>query len=72
MIIDETELKVRFSYHPPTGAEQALFYRDMREGAKRLADFIVDHTPHSREQALAITALEECVMWANAAMARRS
>jgi len=31
----------------------------------------VANTPESREQSLAITALEEAVMWANAAIARR-
>ena len=35
-----------------------------------MAEEIVKHTPPSREQSLALTALEECVMWANAAIAR--
>jgi hypothetical protein len=31
----------------------------------------VEHTPESREQSLALTNLEQAVMWANAAIARR-
>jgi hypothetical protein len=32
---------------------------------------ILDLTPESREQSLAITHLEQATMWANAAIARR-
>ena len=42
----------------------------IRSIAKEFSDAIVDHTPYSREQSLAITALEEATMWAVAAIAR--
>lgn len=45
-------------------------YVALRDHAKQLAIRIVESTPPSREQALALTKLEECVMWANAAIAR--
>lgn len=63
------ELEKRFTYHPPTG-NQANRYAFTREDAKKLAEAIVKRCPDSRERALALTKLEECVMWANAAIAR--
>jgi hypothetical protein len=63
------EIATRFTHHPPTG-DQPAKYQLIREKARRLAEFIVDATPESREQSLAITSLEETVFWANAAIAR--
>jgi hypothetical protein len=71
MAIDDEELEIRFTYHPPQGG-QAQQYEDIRLQAKVLARTIVAMTPESREQSLAITALEEMVFWANAAIARRA
>lgn len=64
------ELANRFTYHPPTGT-QAERYEAIRSRAHEFADFIERTTPESREQSLAMTALEEAVFWANAAIARR-
>lgn len=64
------ELDVRFTYHTPKG-NQPHRYVDLRSKAKELAALILSSTPESREQSLAITALEEAVFWANAAIARR-
>jgi hypothetical protein len=47
-------------------------YQLLRDAAKEYADAIVELVPTSREQALALTKLEECVMWANAGIARRT
>ena len=58
-----------FTYHPPKPG-QAERYQTIREIAKGLAMFLEDHCPESRERSLAMTKLEECVMWANAAIAR--
>jgi hypothetical protein len=69
-VIDADELAVRFTYHAPHRDQQER-YQEIRDHAARLADFIVTNSPDSREQALAITKLEEAVMWANAAIARR-
>lgn len=63
------QLVNRFSYHAPKG-DQALRYELIRDHAHDLAAFIVDKTPESREQSLALTKLEEAVMWANASIAR--
>jgi hypothetical protein len=66
-----TEIETRFTYHAPKEGQPAK-YTAIREQAKDLAQYVVDHTPESREQSLVLTAIEEAVMWANAAIARRS
>jgi hypothetical protein len=68
--MDGKELETRFTYHKP-GGTQGQRYIDIRDKAKDLAYFIVENTPESREQSLSITALEEAIFWANAAIARR-
>ena len=42
----------------------------IRSKARALAHFIDKSVPDSREKSLAMTKLEECVMWANAGIAR--
>lgn len=63
------EIMQRFTYHAPKG-DQPARYEKMREQARELAFVINDLVPECREKALAITKLEECVMWANAGIAR--
>ena len=46
-------------------------YEQIRNQGLEMAVMIKNLTPESREQALAITSLEQAVMWANAAIARR-
>jgi hypothetical protein len=58
-----------FTHHPPKG-DQVERYAMIRAGAKTLAGDILLLTPASREQSLALTNLEQAVMWANAAIAR--
>lgn len=64
------ELDRRFRYHPPVD-DQPDRYHVLRGIARRFADDIVRLTPDSRERSLALTNLEQAVMWANAAIARR-
>lgn len=68
-MITEIDLNNRFSYHPPREG-QASLYVQIRDRAHELARFIVNNSPASREQSVAITKLEEVVMWANAGIAR--
>lgn len=63
------DLERRFTHHPPKG-NQATRYELIRDQAHNLAALINDNAPDSREKSLAITSLEEAVMWANAAIAR--
>jgi len=62
-------LERNFSYHAPKG-NQAERYLTIRETAKALAKLINKICPPSRERSLAMTKLEESVMWANASIAR--
>ena len=67
------EMKVRidnnFTYHSPTG-DQPERYTQLRAKAKELAYLIAELVPPSREQSVALTQLEDAVMWANAGIAR--
>jgi len=63
------DLDRRFTYHPPKG-DQNVRYMKVREKAKEFAELICMHSEPSREQALAITKIEEAVMWCNAGIAR--
>ena len=68
---DSTTDKIEkaFTYHPPKDGQPERYTR-LRDAAKDLALLIHDLTPYSREQSLALTNLEQAVMWANAAIAR--
>lgn len=68
--MDVAELTTRFTYHTPHG-DQAERYQYLRDQALSLAGAICANTPESREQALALTNLEQAVFWANASIARR-
>lgn len=58
-----------FRYHPPH-SDQLARYVVIREAGATLADLMVHVCPGSRELSLALTNLEQAVMWANAAIAR--
>ena len=57
-----------FTYHPPTGEQQAR-YQGLTQDARTLAFTILMVCPDSREKSLALTKLQEVRMWANAAIA---
>ena len=67
--VDSKKIETAFTYHAPTG-DQPDRYVDIREKAKNLAYTFTMHCPPSRELSLALTNLEQAVMWANAAIAR--
>lgn len=69
MDVDEQDLTKRFTHHPPK-ANQTERYEDLRHHAKLLAHKMMKACPRSRELSLALTHLEEAVMFANAAIAR--
>ena len=66
----QNDLETRFSYHAPRGTQASRYVR-IRAQALDFAEYLEEECPPSRERSLAITKLEECVMWANAAIARR-
>lgn len=65
------ELLKRFTYHTPLGNQPEL-YGLICNGGLELAQIVDEYCPDSREKSLAITHIEEAVMWANAAIARNS
>lgn len=58
-----------FTYHPPKEGQPEK-YEALRKKAKQLAYVVDGVCPDSREKSLAMTKLEEVVMWANASIAR--
>jgi hypothetical protein len=58
-----------FTYHAPV-PDQLPRYEQIRKEGKELALLLEVLCPQSRELSLALTKLEEVVMWANAAIAR--
>lgn len=70
MTDDERErIKRDFSYHAPKGDQQSR-YSGLRGACGDVASLIMVYCPDSRERSLALTKLEEAVMWANASIAR--
>lgn len=70
--LSEEEIKRldnNFTYHKPKGDQQERYVM-LRSHAGSLAKDILALCPKSREQALALTKLEEAIFWANAAIAR--
>ncbi len=67
--MDAADIANRFTYHQPK-SDQTTRYEMIRQHAHGLATLINNHAPDSREKSLAITHLEDAVMWANAAIAR--
>lgn len=63
------EIENAFTYHSPN-VESIEAMKDLRETARGLAYKLEQFCPYSREYSLAKTKLEECIMWANAAIAR--
>lgn len=62
-------IEKNFTYHPPKEGQPEK-YTAIRDKAKDLALMVDDLVPDSREKSLALTKLEETVMWANAGIAR--
>lgn len=56
--------------HPPTHPSAVERFEFIRSEAKKLGHVLVDACPPSRELSLAITAVEQAVMYAVAAIAR--
>jgi hypothetical protein len=67
--MDADDLKNRFTYHPPREGQPPR-YEKLRFNGHNLAEMINELCPDSREKSLAITSLEEAIMWANASIAR--
>jgi hypothetical protein len=67
--IDLDNLKNRFTYHSPQGDQPARYER-LRAKALEFAQLIMEDCPSSAERSTALSQLDACVMFANAAIAR--
>lgn len=71
---DKTGMHLRVEHdltlHPPQSDEVNQTLDSLREGAKLFAHLVIDATPLSREQSLAITNIEQALQWAIAAIVR--
>jgi hypothetical protein len=65
--MDKSEIERRLAYHPIKG-DQRFLYESNRSMYIRMAEFITS-LGDSREMALAMTALQESLMWVNAHIA---
>ncbi|MEV2911430.1 hypothetical protein ABNF65_23200 [Paenibacillus larvae] len=63
------QIENNFKYHAPKEGQPEK-YTAIRGKAEELAHLIDESCPNSREKSLALTNLEQAVMWANAAIAR--
>lgn len=64
----DEEITEIFTYHRPFG-NQAERYEALRECGRVLAMLIQRACPESREKSLAITSIQQSIMWANASIA---
>ena len=67
--MEQKDLNNRFTYHAPKSGQPEI-YTHIRAKAKELAETINANCPDCREKSLAITKLEEVMMWTNAGIAR--
>lgn len=63
------DLNKNFTYHPPKEGQPEK-YAKIRAIAHEYAELVQSLCPPSRELSLALTKIEESVMWANASIAR--
>lgn len=69
MILKE-DLDNRFGYHPPRNDRTVTAHETIRAECRALAEKLNELLPEGREKSLAITHIEEVMMWSNAAIAR--
>lgn len=62
-------LENNFTHHKPYGTQPDR-YITIRSYGKIFANHILENCPESRERSIALTNIEEAVMWANASIAR--
>jgi hypothetical protein len=63
-------LDLRFDHHAPSDPRVAESHGVVRNECKHLAIIVAQLCPEGREKALALTKIEEAMMFANAAIAR--
>jgi hypothetical protein len=69
--MDPLDIENRFAFHSATTDERRCAHTSVRRQCFELANWLNSALPEGREKALAMTHLEEVMMWANAAVARQ-
>lgn len=64
------EINKRFQFVPKANENQIDRYSNIREEAELFALYLAERCPESREFSIALTALEDSVMWAINSIAR--
>lgn len=67
---DMARVEKDFKFHPSRCVEQQARHECVRATMLAAARQVLELCPPSRERSLAITKLEEAMLWANAAIAR--
>lgn len=68
-MVTSAEMDRRFNYHKPTDWTEPV-HEQIRGLGRALATYVDARCHDSRETSLALTKIEEAVMWANASVAR--
>ena len=64
------DIRARFDHSPPLSPEKRAALVPLRTLTRNLAETYASELPAGREQALALTKLEEALFWADAAITR--
>lgn len=70
--MDIKDLENRFAFHAAATEEKRNEHTSVRNHCLDLAKYINEKVPEGREKILAITHLEEVMLWANAGIARNN
>jgi hypothetical protein len=66
--LTDYEIEQRFTYHKPIGNQPSRYER-IRAKARELALLLRNACPESRERSVAMTNLQQAIMWSNASIA---
>lgn len=66
------KIENNFKHHPPKSKDTIMTHEDVRSECKHLANMLDSLLPESREKSIAMTKLEEVMMWSNASIARNN
>jgi hypothetical protein len=65
--VDTKQIEEAFTHHPPK-ENQPGRYELLRSEAKQISYLISNYCPDGRYKSLALTAIEQAIMWANKAI----
>ncbi len=69
-LLSDEEINNRTKWHPPTSEDTKELHENIRCWTNEMIKAINTLVPEGREKSLAITKLEEAMMWSNAGIAR--